>query len=107
MPEVRVPAVVETAAGRRGRARGLLGRDSVPAGEALWISPCRQVHTFGMAFPIDVAFLDGTGRVLHTVVGMRPGRLSRIVWRAAGALEAAAGSLASWGVERGDVLAWD
>ena len=35
-------------------------------------APCRQVHTFGMQFPIDVAFCDRYGFVLH-VSRMRPG----------------------------------
>ena len=50
--------------------------------------PCRQVHTFGMRFPIDVAFCAADGRVLRVVADDGPGRVSRVVWRARFVLEA-------------------
>ena len=53
----------------RSRRRGLLGRDHVDG--VLVLRPCRQVHTFGMQFPIDVAFCDRYGFVLH-VSGSNP-----------------------------------
>ena len=40
------------------RMRGLLGRSTLPVGEALLLDPCRAIHTAGMRFPIDVLFLD-------------------------------------------------
>ncbi len=41
----------------------LLGRGSRP-GECLILSPCSDIHTFGMRWPIDVAFVDAQGKVL-------------------------------------------
>ncbi|MGH3317841.1 MAG: DUF192 domain-containing protein, partial [Nocardioidaceae bacterium] len=58
----RVRAPVEVASGVRARHRGLLGRDGLTG--ALWLQPCRQVHTVGMRFALDVAYVDGRGRVL-------------------------------------------
>ena len=58
-----VLAVAEVAGRAGARTRGLMGRDDVEG--ALVLRPCRQVHTFGMRFPIDVAFCDGSGIVLH------------------------------------------
>lgn len=68
MTETRVP--LRIAASYRRRARGLLGRDGVDG--ALMITPCGSVHSFGMRFTIDVAYLDWRFNVLavHT---MRPG----------------------------------
>jgi uncharacterized membrane protein (UPF0127 family) len=106
MTERYLPIRVMTARGFAARQRGLLGRDELDPDEGLWISPCKQVHTFGMRFPIDVAFLDAGGRLLHAVHEMQPGRLSRFVWRARGALELAAGQLHMRGLSRGDVLRW-
>jgi hypothetical protein len=40
------------------RTRGLIGRRHLPAGFALVIRPCREVHALGMAVPIDVALVD-------------------------------------------------
>jgi len=99
--------VVAEAATAAARARGLLGLDLLDPDKGLWISPCRQVHTFGMRFPIDVAFLDRDGIALHVIAQMRPGRMSRWVWRSHGALEVAAGVLESHGVVAGDVVEWD
>ena len=36
------------------RLIGLLGRRSLPAGEALLLQPCRSVHTLFMCFAIDL-----------------------------------------------------
>jgi len=53
-----------------GRTRGLMFRESLPAGEALLLVPCASIHTHWMRFAIDVAMLDGEGTVteLHEQV---------------------------------------
>ena len=91
----------ELATTRAARRRGLLGRDGIDG--ALVLRPCRQVHTIGMRFTIDVAFCARDGRVLR-VRRMRPGRVSRPVWRARFVVEAAAGSFEQWGVRRGTIV---
>jgi uncharacterized protein len=58
------------------RLGGLLARPRLAAGEALLLRPCNSVHTCFMPYAIDVVFLDRQGRVLRTVVALRP-------WRAA------------------------
>lgn len=95
--------VLDTAA---ARGRGLLGRASLDPGSGVWIAPCRQVHTIGMRFPIDVAFCAADGTVLHLSAPLPTWRMTRWVRGAAGALEVAAGALAAAGVEVGDRLAW-
>ena len=94
-----VLATAEVASGRRARARGLVGRSALEG--VLVLRPCRQVHTFGMRFPIDVAFCDESGRVLRCVT-LRPGRVSRLVVRAAFVVEAEAGAFARWRLGPGD-----
>ena len=69
--------------------RGLHGRDTLTPGEALLIPRCRSVHTFGMRFPIAVAFLDARYRVIE-VLRMPPGRLALPRLRARHVLECAA-----------------
>lgn len=46
------------------RLRGLLGRCPLGPDEALVIKPCRSIHTYGMKYTIDVAFLNSVGEVL-------------------------------------------
>ena len=88
----------ELATTRRARRRGLLGRDGIDG--ALVLRPCRQVHTIGMRFAIDVAFCGRDGRVVR-VITMKPTRVSRLVWRSRFVVEAAAGSFEQWGLRRG------
>ena len=94
-------AAAEVAVTRKVRRRGLLGRDHVDG--VLVLRPCRQLHTFGMQFPIDVAFCDRDGFVLH-ISELRPGRISRFVLRAYFAIEATAGSFERWQIRLGDVV---
>jgi uncharacterized membrane protein (UPF0127 family) len=98
-----VLASVESAATRRERRRGLRGRDGV---EGVLRLRARSVHTFGMRFPIDVAFCrrQGDGLRVVRVVTLRRNRLSRPVLRGPVALEAEAGSFRRWGVSAGDRL---
>ncbi|MFE1765834.1 DUF192 domain-containing protein [Streptomyces angustmyceticus] len=92
----RVP--VEIAASYRARTRGLLGRDGIEG--ALLLTPAGSVHTFGMRFAIDVAYLSRDFTVL-AVRTMRPGRLGLPRLRARHVLEAEAGAMARWGVRPG------
>ncbi|MBT2439396.1 DUF192 domain-containing protein [Streptomyces sp. ISL-36] len=89
---------LEIAASYRARRRGLLGRDGITG--ALLITPTNSVHTFGMRFTIDVAYLDRTLTVLD-VVTMRPGRLGMVRFRGRHVLEAEGGAMAGWGVRPG------
>ena len=97
-----VLAAAEVAVTRKVRRRGLLGRDHVDG--VLVLRPCRQVHTFGMQFPIDVAFCDRYGFVLH-ICEMRPGRVSRFVFRTRiSRSRRRAGSFERWQIRLGDVV---
>lgn len=106
MSEIQFPGRVVHARGSFGRTKGLIGRDAMRRDEALWLSPCKSVHTFGMRFPVDVAFLDDSGTILHLVPSMHPRRISRIVWGARGALEMHAGTMDAVGARIGDVIRW-
>jgi len=86
------PLSIRRAHGFWARARGLLGVRHLAASDALWLIPCRAVHTIGMRIAIDVVFLDARGKVLAVVTNLLPYRLA-ICWRAASALELAAGSI--------------
>jgi uncharacterized protein len=96
-----VLAAAEVAVTRKQRRKGLLGRDGLEG--ALVLRPCRQVHTFRMHFPIDVAFCDRDGFVLH-VASLAPWRMSRPVPRAYFAIEASAGAFDRWKLVVGDIV---
>jgi uncharacterized membrane protein (UPF0127 family) len=92
--------VADTAGKRR---RGLLGRDSLPNGRALWIVPCEGVHTWGMKFPIDVLYLDRKNRVRKVRKAMGPWRLSFCLL-AHSVLELPAGIIDRTATQPGDQL---
>jgi uncharacterized membrane protein (UPF0127 family) len=94
-------AAAEVAVTRRQRRAGLMGRESIEG--VLVLRPCRQVHTFKLRFPIDVAFCDRDGFVLHLST-LSPNRVSRPVLRAYFAIEARAGAFDRWKVALGDVV---
>jgi len=88
----------------RDRLRGLLGTAALPHGHGLHIEPCSSIHTFFMAYAIDVLFLDREGRVLRAIEALGPWRATLPVFRARGALELPAGTLRAAGVRAGDRL---
>ena len=57
------------------RLTGLAGRRSLPPGVVLEIPRCRSVHTFGMRFPLDLAWLDGERRVVRIDRAVPPWRV--------------------------------
>jgi uncharacterized membrane protein (UPF0127 family) len=57
---------------------GLLLHPPLEPDEALWLDPCGSIHTWGMAYAIDVLFVDPAGRVLKLALGVKP-------WRVVGA----------------------
>jgi uncharacterized membrane protein (UPF0127 family) len=88
-----VATKVEKADTPASRSKGLLGRESLPADEGLWIVPCPMIHTFFMKFPIDVLFLDADLTVRRVMEDLRPWRLSPWVLSARSVLELKGGTL--------------
>ena len=86
------------------RFRGLMWRRELPVGEGLCIQKCGSIHMFFMRFALDVAFVDGDGRILHACHTIRPWRISRVVFGSKAALELPAGTLRKLGIDRGSVL---
>jgi hypothetical protein len=83
------------------RLRGLLG---YPGYEGAFILPrTRSVHSLGMRFAIDVAFLDRQLCVID-VISLGPWRMSLPRWRARTVLEAEAGAFERWNLRIGDKL---
>jgi uncharacterized membrane protein (UPF0127 family) len=99
--DARVLASAEVARDRRARRKGLLGRDHYEG--ALVIEHCHWIHTLGMRFAIDVAYLDAGGAVIKTT-RVKPHRPTAPVPRAAAVIEAEAGAFERWGLRVGDVI---
>jgi len=97
----RVLASIEVARTSRERAKGLIGRDGFEG--AFVIDPCRWIHTIGMRFPIDVAYVNAGGDVIKlSTVGRY--RLPMPVFKAKFVIEAMAGAFERWGLHAGDPI---
>jgi uncharacterized membrane protein (UPF0127 family) len=68
---------VPVAVGFCVRLLGLSHLDRERAGPGLLLPRCRNVHTFGMRFALDLVFLDRDGRPCSVRRGVPPRRL---VW---------------------------
>ena len=97
--DARVLASAELAADGAARRRGLLKRDRLEG--AIVLRPCRWVHTIGMRFPLDVAYVDEDGKVVKTA-RMGRHRVGLPVPKAAWVIEAEAGAFERWGLSIGD-----
>ncbi len=54
---------IEMATSAGSRLRGMLFRD--PDDITRLLVPCRDIHTFGMRYPLDIAFISKDGCVLE------------------------------------------
>ena len=59
----------------RARLLGLALTDRGRAGPGLLIPGCRSVHTFGMRFALDIAFLDAEGAAISRHRAVPPRRV--------------------------------
>jgi uncharacterized protein len=66
--------IVHDATGFRARLLGLAFRRQ-PPDYALLFRRCRSVHTFGMRFPVDIVFLDGSGSPMRFAWDVPPRRV--------------------------------
>lgn len=82
-----------------GRLRGIA---NAGRGDLLLLAPCRDVHTFGVAGDLDIAFIDGRGRVLASYRDVGPQRRLRCS-AAAAVVERRSARDAAW-FRQGDVV---
>lgn len=83
------------------RIRGLRGRDDCEG--ALHMPGARAVHSAGMGFALDVAFLTGD-LVVIKMVRLAPWRIALPRSGVRSVLQARAGALERWGVQLHDQL---
>jgi len=86
------------------RLVGLLKRTHLGPEEVLWLMPSKGIHTIGMKFPIDVLFLNKGHKVLASVPGMAPYRVSAVHLWGYSVLELPDGTIRKSRTEVGDQL---
>jgi uncharacterized membrane protein (UPF0127 family) len=104
--DVFIAAEIERAETAWKRMKGLLGRSALDfsEGKGLWLHPSQGIHTIGMAFPIDVAYLDAHGCILRLYRRLAPFRVAAVMFSARSVLELPAGTLLRTRTEVGDRL---
>lgn len=85
LPNCRVANTILT------RMRGLLFHPPTVAAAGMLFIPCDAIHTIGMAYAIDVAFLDKAGCIISLHERVRPGKLMLAKFGARAVLELACG----------------
>jgi uncharacterized membrane protein (UPF0127 family) len=75
------------------RLFGLLGKRGINPGGGLLIKPSSGVHTFGMAFPIDIIALDQAYRVVGAWSHIGPRRIRGLNRRTRCILELPSGQI--------------
>lgn len=69
------------------RAKGLLGTSGLPAFQGLLLKPCKQVHMFGMKYPLSVWFIDRDLKIIKIIDQLMPWRISPYVSKASFVIE--------------------
>jgi len=82
--------------------KGLLGRESLPQGDALVLPHCQSIHMVFMKFPIDVIFCDAQNKVVGLCARINPFCFSPIFFKASYAIELSAGSIEASQTQIGD-----
>ena len=86
------------------RMVGLLGRTSLPDGNALIITQCRSIHMLFMKFPIDAVFVDKHNRVAGLVKNIKPFFMSPYFIKAKYVIELPAGVIDKTHTEKKDEI---
>lgn len=86
------------------RLKGLLGKKGLDKGQGLVIRPCNSVHTIGMKFSIDLAFVNEDNQVIHIIQDLKPGKLSPIIKGSKFVIEVASGEFSHDNLEIGDII---
>ncbi len=95
---------VEDASSFFRRFMGLMYRKSLPEGHALLLTPCNEIHTFGMRFDIDTVAVSRNGEVLFIDTAVPPHKVRPKVNGAYRVLELNAGEAEKLSISVGDIL---
>lgn len=86
------------------RFMGLMYRKGMEADHGLLLTPCNEIHTFGMKFDIDTVSLSKEGEVLFIDRAVPPGKVRKKVVGGHSMLELNAGACDRLGISVGDRL---
>lgn len=86
------------------RFMGLMYRKRMNDNHGLLLTPCNEIHTFGMKFDIDTITLDENNKVLFVDRSVPPNKVRKKVKNGYKVLEVCAGIAEKIGIAEGDYL---
>ncbi len=86
------------------RLKGLLGTSTLNTGEGLLLVGEKSIHTFFMAFPIDVIYINAQKTVVRLDRNFVPNRIGKYVSQSAYILEVPVGTIDRTRTTIGDQL---
>lgn len=95
---------IEDASSFARRFMGLMFRKSIPIDHGLLLTPCNEIHTFGMRFDIDTVAISKDCKVLFIDRAVKPNKVRKRVSGAYRILELNAGVADEAGIEIGDSI---
>jgi uncharacterized membrane protein (UPF0127 family) len=75
------------------RLKGLMFTKELLPQSALYIYPCREIHTFFMNYNIDVLYLDINNIIVAIDEDMKPGKIGKHVKNAVAVVELPSGKI--------------
>lgn len=97
---------VENANGFFTRFMGLMYRKDMERTHGLLLTPCNEIHTFGMRFDIDAITLSRENEVVFIDRAVPPGKVRKKVKNGYKVLELCSGMADELGVSKGEVLSF-
>lgn len=88
------------------KMKGLLGRQTIHAEEALIFPKAPSIHTYFMKFSIDIVFLDASKKVVGFFERMKPNRIVPFV-KSRYTIEMPENAIQSKKISLGDQLIWE
>jgi uncharacterized membrane protein (UPF0127 family) len=86
---------------------GLMGKENLPEGGGLLITPCNSIHMFFMNFPLDIVFINKDRIIVHLIENIKPWQVSKVVFDARSTLELPVGTISTSSTQVGDVLKFE
>jgi uncharacterized membrane protein (UPF0127 family) len=89
------------------RFSGLLFRESLKSDEVFILKDCKSIHTIGMRYSLDVAFIDNDGKIIAIFENLCPWKITPYIAEAVFVLEARSGFFKKWFLAVGDRIVFE
>jgi len=86
------------------RLKGLMFTKNLPPQSALYINPCKGIHTYFMNYNIDVLYLDINYKILSIDENMEPRKVGKFRKKAVSVIELSSGRVKATKIQVGQVV---